>query len=307
MTIKGHLDKLNRLFQNYNSIPTLILDKNSYKSVLIAGFAKALEFNLFLYKNRSAKNSFFYSPFLRGLCEDLISLKYINKHFNSEKDSLVSNYMLYLLFNSMIAQKNFLGKESPNQQIVLFENIDRLVLEKESALKAIMLSKGFNKEKIFPSVEHMAIDSNLKPLYDFFYHATSRMVHFSPNILLRMGWYEKDGPTIFSSHNFYKYYEQFNRFYATYLLIEFCNSFKKEMAFNDSFLAEVKSIKSLLHENLFYPELVTFEEMNMKRPNEMFVRFLKELIKSNPEVDIKNDPDIKRIFGKDVNLEKILK
>jgi hypothetical protein len=305
MTIKDRLLKIETLFKDYNSIPTLDLNSNSYQSVTIAAFAKALEFNLFLYRNRSPKNSFFYSPFLRGLCEDLITLKFVGKHFAQNKNELVRCYMIHLLLHSMSAQRYFLQKEAPFQQMVLFKDLEKLIREREDELKQLMGANGLNKDRLFPSVEHMAIDAQLKHLYDFLYHATSRMVHFSPNILLRMGWYDKGGPTIFSSHNFYKYYEQFNKFYATYLLVEFCNSFKKQMGFKKEFLEEVKAIKKLLLTDAFYPELVTYEELNMRRPNDFFHRFLNELAKHNPGKNVKNDSEIKKVFGKVVDFDQL--
>jgi hypothetical protein len=89
---------------------------------------------------------------------------------------------------------------------------------------------GHRKDKTFPGVEHMAIDSNLKLLYDFLYHATSRALHFTPNVLLRTGWYKTsvDNPIIeFSVNNFSDYYTLFNSHYATTLFIEFIKAFKK--------------------------------------------------------------------------------
>jgi hypothetical protein len=305
MSIKTHLLKINELFKQYNSIPQLDLNTNTYQSVLIASFAKALEFNLFLYKNRSPKNSFFYSPFLRGLCEDLITIKFIGKHFKSSKDEFVNAYMFHLLLHSMVAQKDFLGKTAPFQQMVMLKDMEKIMEEKDNELKRLMVANGFNKDRLFPSVEHMAIDAQLKHLYDFLYHATSRMVHFSPNILLRMGWYEKDEPTKFSAHHFYKYYDQFNKFYATYLLIEFCESFKKQMALKADFINEIKSIKKLLITDAFYPELVTYEEMNLKRPTDFFTNFLRELAKHNPKKNIKNDPEIREVFGKAVDFDSL--
>ncbi|TWR25459.1 hypothetical protein FPZ42_12735 [Mucilaginibacter achroorhodeus] len=296
--IKNHLLIIQKHFKNYNSVPSLDLKTNVYQSVLIASFAKALEFNLFLYKNRSAKNSFFHSPFLRGLCEDLITLKFIGKNFSYDKEQLIESYMFYLLLHSMLAQKSFLDKAVPFQQFPLFKDLDTLIETREAELKNLMKNNGLNKERLFPSVEHMAIDAQLKHLYDFLYHATSRMVHFSPNILLRMGWYKKDGPTVFSTHNFHKYYDQFNKFYAAYLLLEFCDSFKKQMKFKEDILKEFKQIKKILLADAFYPELVTFEELNMKRPSNLFINFLTELAKQNPDRDVANDSEIKRVFGK---------
>jgi hypothetical protein len=264
MKIKSHFERAYLLFGNYNSIPTSEISKQTYKATVIAAFAKSLEFNVFLQRNRSYQNSFFYSPFLRGLCEDLIALKYLDKHFNLNKDRLTLVYLRYLLFDSIKKQTSFFNKEVPFQNSIKLTNTN-VTIELENELKSIMVENGLNKNKIFPSVEHMAIDSNFKQLYDFLYNATSKMVHYSPNILLRMGWYNNDEPTVFSSHNFYRYYHQFNKFYAAYLFIEFSKSFKRQLGFKTDFWTEVKAIEKQIKTNPFYPELVTYEEVNVNR------------------------------------------
>lgn len=264
MKIKRHFEQIFLLFGDYNSFPTEEIAKQTHKATVIAAFAKALEFNVFLQRNRNTKNSFFYSPFLRGLCEDLIALKYIDKRFNADKDNLTLIYLRYLLFNSIKAQTLFLNKEAPFQNSIKLTN-DTIIVKLENELKALMVKNGLNKNKLFPSVEHMAIDSNLKQLYDYLYHATSKMVHYSPNILLRMGWYNINEPTIFSTQNFYKYYDQFNKFYAAYLFIEFSKSFKKRLGFKRDFLQEITAIEKQIKNSKFYPELVTYEEVNENR------------------------------------------
>jgi hypothetical protein len=195
-------------------------------------------------------------------------MKFVSKYFKSDSGEVLRQYMLHLLYSSVNAQTNFFGKTVPLQVSLSIKNIDKLMAQQELILKSLMAKHGLNKDRLFPSVEHMAIDAKLKHLYDFLYHATSRMVHFSPNVLARMGWYDKDGPTVFSSENFYKYYESFNKFYGPYLLIELCTTFKKELNLSKEFLAEIKSIKKSYTKYSVYPELITFEEMNLKRPTD---------------------------------------
>lgn len=105
------------------------------------------------------------------------------------------------------------------------------------------------------------------------------MVHFSPNILMRMGWYDisgnKNSETIFSSFNFKDYYEQFNKFYATFLFLEFTKAFKSELKLTRDFNEIVKQIKKRITEKSFCPELITFEELNQKRPGDFIRRFIK--------------------------------
>lgn len=274
MDFKNEFIALFEKLKDYNSHPTENLNE-VFLCTLKAAFAKCIEYNLFIQTDNTAENSFFLAPFLRGLCEDLIVLKYLKKYFSSDRDQLLITYMQYLLKTSIDAQTAYFNIVVPDQISVKKEQIELEVSALEGKLKEIMQKNGLNKDRIFPSVEHMAIDGKLKQLYDFFYHATSRMVHFSPNILLRMGWYDNDkdgkcGKTVFSTSNFHRYYEQFNKFYASLLFVEFTATFKSELNLDKSFMTIVKKLKQTFSEDSFYPELVTFEELNIKRPSDFF-------------------------------------
>ena len=127
----------------------------------------------------------------------------------------------------------------------------------------------------------MAIDSKLKVLYDFLYHATSRTVHFSPNVLLRMGWFNKnDGPILFSIRNFTEYYSFFSKYYGTYLFIQFAKSLKKELKLDNEVYSLIKELEKVLHSMGEAPEIVTFEEMNFKRPEKYPFKILHTMRKS---------------------------
>ena len=284
MNFKEEFTGLFEKLKDYNSHPTENLNE-SFICIIKAAFSKCIEYNHFIQHDTSAQNSFFLTPFLRGICEDLIVLKYLRKYFSSDRDELLLVYMHYLLMTSIEAQTAYFDKVAPDQISPKKKNIKSEIEELERRLKEIMKNNGLNKDRIFPSVEHMAIDGKLKQMYDFFYHATSRMVHFSPNILLRMGWYNIDkdgkwGPTIFSSSNFHKYYEQFNKFYAALLFVEFSTTFKTELKLDRTFMSVVKKVKKTYTEESFYPELVTFEELNIKRPSDIF-RVLNKVIREN--------------------------
>ncbi|WP_025764629.1 DUF5677 domain-containing protein [Dyadobacter tibetensis] len=284
MNFKDEFIELFEKLKNYNSHPTENLNE-SFVCVIKAAFAKCIEYNHFIQSDNSIENSFFLTPFLRGICEDLIVLKYLRKYFTSDRDELMLIYMQYLLKTSIEAQTAYFNRVVPDQISPKQEDTRPEIEALENRLKAIMQKNGLSKDRIFPSVEHMAIDGELKQLYDFFYHATSRMVHFSPNILLRMGWYDTDkdgkwGPTVFSSSNFHKYYEQFNKFYAALLFVEFSMTFKTELNLDAAFMTIVKKIKKSFSEEDFYPELVTFEELNINRPSDIF-RVLNKVIRNH--------------------------
>ena len=225
------------------------------------------------------RDSFVLQPFLRGICEDLITLKYIKKHLKveSERNKIVQLFSWYLQYSSAKAQQEFFAKVKSPQLSLSLVDPDALISQFETELKGFWHAKGFNPNKIFPSVENMAIDAGLKDLYEFLYHATSKTVHFSPNILMRLGWFKsKEEPIIFSYRNFYKYYYQFNNYYALYLFVIFSTTFKNELQLSRGFMKEAKGIEKMLEDMNFYPELVTYEEMNMKRPSG-FIAYLMKL------------------------------
>jgi hypothetical protein len=260
--------------EKYTKIPIQELAENQYKSVLLAAFAKCYEFNVEINSLDDNKLSFYFTSFLRGICEDLISLAFLNKIKSKDRESIISNFMMYLLHSSIASQQTFFSKERPFQPVVSHENITDLVALYSKNLNQEWEKLGYRKDKVFPSVEHMAVDTNLKLLYDFLYHATSKTVHFSPNILLRTGWYKDDGEVRFSKNNFSDYYGSFNSFYGSYLFLEYVRIFKKTFGFSKDLKILTKRLQEILNEVSFYPEIVTFEEINSKRPSYLDYKIL---------------------------------
>lgn len=157
---------------------------------------------------------------------------------SDKREGVVKEYVLYLITTSIQSQNQFFKKERPFQPIVHVPDVDKVVDTHTKTLNGLWQSLGHRKDKTFPSVEQMAIDSKLKLLYDFVYHATSRAVHFSPNVLLRTGWYKtpEGNPIIeFSVNNFSQYYSYFNSHYGTILFIEFIKTFKKILGLDKAF------------------------------------------------------------------------
>jgi hypothetical protein len=230
MDYKLNFQEIYNSLEPHNIYPGLdIVD--SYQCILKAAFAKSVQFNFFLQNDPTPENSFFYTPFLRGLCEDLITMKYLQKHLKSDRHEIIMAFSTYLLSCSLEAQTIFLNKEAP-QQISLVADIKNLSSKNhELLLKDLMAKVGLNKG---------------------------------------------DNSITFSSLNFYKYYEQFNKFYAAYLFIEFAKSFKEELSFSSSISISIKKLRSHFTKQSFYPELVTFEELNKKRPSDFWKMFTLE-------------------------------
>jgi hypothetical protein len=120
----------------------------------------------------------------------------------------------------------------------------------------------------------MAKASGLVELYDYMYSATSKWVHCSPHVLLRMGW-SKEPRTevcaekthwIFSTRQFVAYYRDFNRFYSIYLLDLIITKFSEEFHDKNAVEELLQRLRSELTGTLRWPELVTFEELNLAGP-----------------------------------------
>jgi hypothetical protein len=262
--------------EKYLSFPIENLQTDPFLPVVIAAFAKCLVFNIDITKQRGNEYSFYFLSFLRGLCEDLISLKFISSFKSEDRNKLMIIYHQYLQYSSVNAQQDFFDKEKITQSILRNDDVN-LIPALQNELKKFWNEKGYNKDKIFPSVEHMAVDSKLKRLYDFLYHATSRTVHFSPNVLLRTGWFEKNGPITFSPKHFSNYYESFILYHGSYLFIQFAKCFKKELNLEDDIMRPVKELEVILTKAERIPEIVTFEEMNIQRPDEYTFRVLNSI------------------------------
>ena len=143
----------------------------------------------------------------------------------------------------------------------------------------------------------MATDAALVELYEYLYSATSDMVHFSPHNLLRSGWSKKETPYHhFDIQNFHKYYNLFNHFYGSYLFVLFSKTFKKELWIKKTANTIIKKIEEDILGIARWPELVTFEEMNV--PNVEAIRLVNTIRKLKLKADEFNIP--KEQFQNDV-------
>jgi len=277
---------MKELREKYKQLKPLIKDKfwgkyfdgNQFQLHLISALSKSYEFNRFVNKKTKKKLSFFASPTLRGICEDFIVLKFLKKHKTLDSNKILNNYMQIQLHDIVSKQSKFFKKNHP-QQIVLtdekFEGIEQL----SNDLKDEWAKIGMNKEKIFPSISHMATDAGLVELYEFLYSATSDMVHFSPHVLMRSGWSKTEDKYLhhFSTKNFSKYYDLYNKFYGSYLFCLFVKEFKKDLEIDKNAIKLVDEIKEIILSESRWPELVTFEEMNI--PNAEKIRMINAIRK----------------------------
>jgi len=244
------------------------LDSKIFHSVLTGVFAKCIEFNYYIL-NKDKNGSFFLLSSLRSITEELIAFKYIILKYSGDKNELIATYAHKNCYDSVIAQQNFFKQIGSQQPIMNDALIPDMLKEASENLKKMWQNEGLNKEREFPSVAQMATDGRLIKLYDYLYSASSSHVHFNPHIILRTGWTENlnENPQVhkFSTNNFDKYYEDFIVYYGCFLFVEMVKAFKKEFNLKNEFLIHYKAVKLILEEEKRIPELVTFEEFNIKK------------------------------------------
>jgi hypothetical protein len=235
--------------------------------LVVASLAKNFEFNLYVTNQNQTvnSNSFFLQSTLRGLCEDVIVLKYlIEKIDNEDSEELITKWNRQETYENIEKQKRFF-RNNGSYQPILPNRKDRPKLNPPKK----DLKKKYHWKKEKPSVSEMAKACGLDEVYDYLYAATSRTVHFSPSVLFRMGWgpEKPDQPYTFSTAHFDGYYDSFNVFYGSYLFILLYETIKSYFQISKDFSDTIESIKNELNEWLRWPEIITFEEMNIPKPN----------------------------------------
>ena len=237
-----------------------------------AAFAKNYEINRFLLSKEAAVNAVAVTSALRGVCEDVIVLKFLSTFTKRDRDEAVGVLMMKSVLEFMQQQTAFFNKYRPSQPILEAKDVTNEIQGLKLRLRAFRKSYKWKKHREWPSMREMAEATELLPLYDFLYAGTSSFVHFSPNNLIRMGKVI-GGPAgdkmVFSTSNFSDYYNSFNRFYGLFLFITFATTFATTLTCRAELQPPVEKLMRALDEELRWPELVTMEEMNMQEVSQM--------------------------------------
>lgn len=257
-----------------------LVNPDFYKIVLRAALAKSYDFNSYVAGLRSSSHSFYHTATLRGICEDLIVLKAIHGIPTADRSELITHLQRADIHESVKNQTKFFETNRPEQPVLTRKDAEKLWQDANAKALAIYDKHGYVKKGRRPTIRQLAIRANLADVYDFFYSATSKWVHFGPHILMRMGWSsEKSVEAIytFSTKHFSDYYAKFNAIYGSYLFGLFYESFGKELKINpkmDKYVAELGEWIGSLDR---WPELITYEELNLPKPNPIVYAVMKEL------------------------------
>lgn len=235
-----------------------------------AAFAKNYEINRFLQSPGASGNAFAVTSALRGICEDIIALKWLATFGKRDRDEAVGVMMMKSVLELMQQQTAFFNKYRPSQPILEAKDVSGEIHALKQRLRAMRKGNRWKKHREWPSVREMAEPTGFLPLYDFLYAATSSFVHYSPNNLLRMGKVEAgDGKMVFSTSHFSDYYSAFNRFYGLFLFITFSTTFAATLGCKSDLRPPIEKLMRHVDEEIRWPELITTEEMNVPAVSEM--------------------------------------
>lgn len=254
---------------------------------LRASFGKCYEFNLHAWDENNTESAFYWLPTLRGVCEDLIVLNYIQGIPHAQRETLVTGLMRHELHVRLMTQVEFFKNTKPQQPILKpFMTADQ-VDDLETEIRDVWRAHGWPNmnRKVMPPTRQMAEKHGgdiLATLYDYLYRLTSATVHFNVGGLLRTGWGDMLHAT-FSPKHFNRYYTMFGRVYGAYMFCAYFELFARFLRTNAETKEPVAEIRQALLRLPRWPEMVTFEEMNIKPPEIELIQTMVSFIQAETE------------------------
>jgi Family of unknown function (DUF5677) len=245
---------------------------NKYSLCVKASVSKCFEFNLAVQGFAKTKGAFFAMASLRGMCEDLIVLRYFSIMPSNDREELIIALTWHETNTRIKLQDTFFTAIRPQQPVVRVQDVDKAIGASQAAARAVWNRNGWPNlhNGAMPPTRQIAEKQGmhqLAVLYDYLYRLTSGSVHFNVSSLFRSGWGKSMSQFIFSSKNFDTYFEEYCSLYGAFL---FCLYFEffgavlrpsaKERAIVDEIRREVLCRR--------WPEMVTHEEMNINPPAE---------------------------------------
>ena len=240
-----------------------------------AAVSKCIDFNMIVNRlGKGAEEAFFFMSNLRGICEDLIYLTYLSRMEAEPAEKLIRVLTLKNNFEGRAIQREFFSKNNPLQPVLGGDNAAADGLKSREEFRQFWKLEGINRP---PTMRDMAEQVGLISTYDFIYFAASNFVHFNPLVLLRTGWANENDRFVFSTRHMHAYYRDFSGFYGAVLFIGFHASFGAKY-FKVAVDSEVDRLVKLIGHVQRWPEIVTFEEMNVQPPLYMITHALRQVV-----------------------------
>ena len=236
-----------------------------------ASACKCFEFNLAVPGIARGKRAFFAMSSLRGICEDLIVLRYISRIPSKDREELVIALSQHELGTRLKLQDMFFTAIRPQQPVLRHKDVDSVIASSGVAARSIWNRHGWRnlQSGAIPPIRQIAERQGLHQLailYDYLYRLTSAGVHFSVQALLRSGWGQSPPQFVFSTKHFNPYFAGYCSLYGAFM---FCLYFEFFATVLKPGAKERKIVDAIRQDVLFtprWPEMVTYEEMNEKPP-----------------------------------------
>lgn len=244
--------------------------RSVYSACLRASFSKCFEFVEYCYFDLKEYHAGFSNSTLRSICEEIIFLAFAKDISKADRDKLFTNISTLRTIDSIEKQAAFFSKFRPYQKVINRIPSTKKKREMEGEIRNIWKRNGWPKlHATIPPTREVA--SRVGPgaldlLYDYIFRLTSSSVHFSPNILLRSGWGELQGKVSFSQKNMSTYYTMYSRIYSLLLFTLYFEIFGRFLKPGDENKKIVENMRSELVNMTRWPEMITFEEMNLDVP-----------------------------------------
>jgi hypothetical protein len=262
-----------KLEQFANKVALGAFRRNQLFSLCVkASFIKCYEFNVHARRDPKATDAFFSVSSLRGICEDLIVLNYIKRMPRQDREELIPLLMAHDVHSRTKCQDAFFTAARPQQPVLRIKDVESKIGEIESKIQAIWNRHGWPglHNGSMPQIRQIA-DKQGQPilarLYDYLYRLTSAGVHFNVQSLLRSGWGTKKNFR-FSTHNFDRYFSEYASTYGAFLFVVYFEFFGRFLRPNQTETEIVSEIRKSVILKSRWPEMVTFEEMNLDVPQD---------------------------------------
>lgn len=260
-------------------------DFDLYPCVLAASFSKLYDYCVWAMETSGERGDHHWaSAVLRGSTEDIILLSALQGMSPEHREEMIRSRMDYELCSDATIQRRFFSAPERLQNVLPpMSDAEQRMLVARQNMTAIWQRYGMDGGRnALGNMKSLAETAELSEFYDFFYALTSRMVHFSPRILLRQGWGTvRDGilHAEFYASNFDRYYTAYVRTYSCLLFREFISRFAHDLALSADFRDAANQLHHIIQERR-YPEIVTHEEMNLAPPN-IVLRALETVLRTH--------------------------
>ena len=272
------LSKLNAFAERSSEVVFDVL--HPYSICLKFAFARSFGFAT-LAAGQDPATAFFIVPALRAVTEDLILFRFLDKTGTpEERDMVIRNLMLVDVHEKLTHQSRFFSRFRPFQP-VLSPPADsaQQIKDAKDELADYWRDhgwRGFAGNKPMPPIRELAEKSDpgvLEVVYDFVYRLASGEVHSTPRTLLRLGWGMSAKPgdappqAKFSTKNLAQYHLAVAQIYSAYIVCLWFELFEDRLDTTEDEAEALTGLRECLLSRIRWPEMVTYEEMNVEVPD----------------------------------------